>query len=87
MNMIQAIRAARDASGLTEREVGDQVGMSAQCVHNKIAAAKADIRAGNAVMFLDAMGYQLAVVPKGKRLPQGSIVVDEWERHGNAPSE
>lgn len=86
MNIVDAVREARTRSGYTEASIGEALGMTAQSVHNKIAAGRKDVRFGTAARMLDVIGYRVVLAPKGRRIPDEFIVIDEWAAHGNSPS-
>lgn len=70
----EAVKAVMDRSGFTRARVASVMGVSPQVVNgfiNRSASMKVD----NAARMLDAMGYDVVFVPRGTKLPSGSVVV------------
>ena len=80
MNVQSIIRKLISESGWSQNRLGNELFGSAQNLSKKMRAS--DMKAGDAAKALDALGYRLAVVPKGVELPKGSLVVDGWNQQG-----
>lgn len=76
-NVVRVVREVMDGSHLKRVEIAEMLGISPQRVSNLVSErTHADMPAGTAAKLLDLLGYQLVAVPKGKRLPDGSVTVD-----------
>ena len=71
---IKAIVAQSPAWSLNR--LGAHMGLSSSAMGNRMSPTRSDMRVGFVVAALDALGYDLVAVPKGSRLPNGSIVID-----------
>lgn len=72
-NINSEIRSLIESSPLNQTDVGRSVGMSAQSMNNLLA--RNDAKVSTVIDVLETLGYQLVIVPKGKRLPDSSVVV------------
>lgn len=78
MDIKQIMRTLTEESPVwSQNKVAGEIGLTPQNMSQKMRSS--DIRVGVAAAYLDVLGYELAVVPKRSRLPQGSIVVGEAE--------
>ena len=75
MNPSDAIREAASASGFTLAMLADVMGTIPQVV-NGYLTRKNGMRSDKLVDIAGAMGYDVVLVPKGSRLPNGSITVE-----------
>lgn len=60
--------------GYTQQEVADSVGVSQPALANSLR--RGDPRLSSASRYLEPMGYRVALVPVGAKLPKGSYVLD-----------
>lgn len=75
MQAIEAVRSMVEGSTvLSQNKVAAALGMSPQSMSQRLYAK--DVKAGFVADVADVLGYQLVLVPKGTRLPGGSIVID-----------
>lgn len=74
MNAQDVIRQILRGSAWSQNRLGMALGISPQGMGN--AMARKDMRVGFFARALDLLGYDLVAVPKGSRLPNGSIRID-----------
>lgn len=73
---LQAMKGILKASPLKEVELAELMGTTPQNLNNKLSTGcRKDITVRLASEILGYLGYQVAMVPKGKRLPEGSVLV------------
>lgn len=76
MNMREVLRHLIDTSTVwSQNKLASRIGLTSQAMTNRMKPDR-DMKVGFAVDVLEAMGYQLVVVPPESKLPQGSIVVE-----------
>lgn len=74
MTAQETIRHLLKGSSWSQNRLGMAMGISPQGMGN--AMARQDLRCAFAARALDLLGYDLVAVPKGSRLPNGSIRID-----------
>ena len=65
----------------SQNKVAKELNMTSQDLSQRMGL-KSDLRTDLFVSLLNVLGYDLVVVPKGSRLPQGSIKVEEDKEKG-----
>lgn len=80
MNILEAMNAVISASPLSKADIARLEGVSYANMANMLSPSnRKDMAAGKAARILGMLGYDLVLVPRGKRLPDGCIVVDGGE--------
>jgi hypothetical protein len=75
MNMRDVLRHLIDSSDAwSQNRLAAHLGLSSQAMANRMAPGRG-VKADFAAEALDALGYDLVAVPKGSRLPAGSVRV------------
>lgn len=62
-DLIAALKAAREAAGLSQRALGQKVGLPQSHI-SKIERGGADIRLSSLVELARALGFEVALVPR-----------------------
>jgi len=79
MTTREVLRKVIDESAAwSQNRLAVEVGLTPQAMSNRMKPGR-DMKAGFVARVLGVLGYQLVAVPKGVRLPAGSIVVDGEE--------
>ncbi len=82
-NVMAEIKRLQVESPLTETELGELMGCSPQSMHNALSSkARKDMYVGRAAEVLQFLGYGVALVPLGKKLPEGCIQIFSTEQKG-----
>lgn len=68
-----ALRSVMEESGVNGSDLSRRVGVSYQAVQSVLRKDNPSIEV--AVRYLNELGYDVALVRKGKRLPDGSYVM------------
>lgn len=78
MRIQEAIRHLMQEQHVTLEAMGERMGgITKPAVHGALNGKKQrSMSVDRAVCFLDKLGYEMVVVPKGSRLPNGSITVE-----------
>lgn len=72
----QAIRELiKDSPAWSQNRLAAEVGMSGQAMSNRMQR-QGDLRCDFAARLLAVLGYDLVAVPRGSRLPNGSVRID-----------
>lgn len=74
MNAGEAVKEVAARTGFTMARIAALLGVTPQMVNGYVNRSKS-MRASNMAAMCDAMGYDVVLVPRGSRLPQGSVVV------------
>lgn len=75
-DMSKVLKKLSDESILKQSELAELLGYRKQDMNSLLTGRKSkDVTAGKAIQVADALGYQLVLVPKGKKLPEGSEVI------------
>lgn len=62
----------------TQNKLGREIGLTSQAMYSRMKSSTG-FRVDFLVESLNALGYDLVAVPKGSRLPNGSIRVERSE--------
>ena len=78
MRIQDAIKRLMNEQHVTLEAMGERMGgITKAAVHGALSGKKQkSMSVDRAVGFLDNLGYEMVVVPKGSRLPNGSITVE-----------
>lgn len=78
MRIQEAIRQLMKEQHVTLEAMGERMGgITKPSVHGALNGRKQkSMSVDRAVGFLNNLGYEIVVVPKGSRLPNGSIAID-----------
>lgn len=80
MTIREILRSAIDESTTwSQNRLAVDIGLSGPAMSNRLKADGRDVKVGFVVAVLDRLGYDLVVVRKGSRLPNGSVVVTAEE--------
>lgn len=81
MDARQVLRQLIDGSASwSQNRLAAYIGLTSQAMGNRMSASRASsMRVAFVVDVLDALGYDLVAVPKGSRLPNGSMVIGAGE--------
>jgi transcriptional regulator with XRE-family HTH domain len=76
---IAAIEVLKDIMAkheVTVTQLAERLGKSRSAVSNKVTGIQKTITTDKLDELLDALGYEITVVPKGTKLPKGGYRVD-----------
>lgn len=78
MRIQEAIRHLMKEQHVTLEAMGERMGgITKMAVHGALNGRKQkSMSVDRAVCFLDRLGYEMAAVPKGSRLPNGSMEIE-----------
>ena len=78
MRIQEAIRNLMKEQHVTLEAMGERMGgITKMAVHGALNGRKQkSMSVDRAACFLDRLGYEMAAVPKGSRLPNGSMVIE-----------
>lgn len=78
MRIQEAIRHLMKEQHVTLEAMGERMGgITKMAVHGALNGRKQkSMSVDRAVCFLDRLGYEMAAVPKGSRLPNGSMAIE-----------
>jgi transcriptional regulator with XRE-family HTH domain len=71
----RALTDACDAAGITRADLSRRVGVSQPAVASVVAKDNPSLAV--AMRYLSELGYEVALVQRGKKLPEGSYVMGE----------
>lgn len=76
-NIAKVLKKLSDESVLKQIELAELLGYRKQNLNGILSGRRCnDMTAGLAIRIADKLGYQMVFVPKGKKLPEGSEVVE-----------
>lgn len=78
MDISSAVKQVIKDTGFSMQRIANVMGITQQSVSSFVNRSRS-MKVDNAVKVLDAMAYDLVIVPRGSRLPKGSIVVEANE--------
>lgn len=76
MDMKSTIKSIMREQKVTYEVLANRVGTTKSSLGNSLGAAQKSIGVEKSMALLGELGYDLAVVPKGSRLPSGAMLVD-----------
>lgn len=77
MNAVEALRSVIDASGTSQYAMAKRLGISTASMSQ--TWGRRTIGSDKLVRLLGLVGWEVALVPKGSKLPKGAIVLEESE--------
>lgn len=82
MDLIGALSIIMEDGGITYRELARRCGVKEMAMGRRFQR-RSDVPISTAARMADALGYRLALVPKGADLPREAAIieVDEEDRH------
>lgn len=75
MNYSDAFRQIMKSRGYTQRELAAVIGIAQGSLSSSLKEGNPTLL--TAGKYLGPLGYKLALVPVGSRLPDGSVVIDQ----------
>lgn len=75
MTFGEALKTILRARGYTQREFGEMIGVKQGSISSMMAESTP--RLNTTMDYLEPLGYRVAFVPVGSKLPDGSFVIDE----------
>lgn len=78
MKFKEAVNAILKSPNWNLSRLGAALGVSRQAISNRINRSDT-VRLSSAVEMADALGYEVALVPKHSRLPEGSFRITSGE--------
>lgn len=82
MNIVSIIREAIDKSSYTKSGLARELGITPASIAYRLDPTK-DLGVAKAKELTDLLGYDIVVVPKGARLPQGATRVTSGVEEGD----
>lgn len=74
MHLAQALRSAYKSKGHSLRSWGELIGVTSGTLGAALGAG--NITVATLLRYVTPLGYQVALVPAGSKLPEGSYLID-----------